>query len=374
MKVSDAPWSEWSRGDYTDEQWRRACILDHEAGSTAKERYGLPVREPDGTLNRNGVHAAAARLAGGGGGVHAPVDGPSSRRSGARHALLGDGRDTARLDRAPRRLGVSRPPRARGVSSSSVGSPSPAVPTSTALACTVRSCTCAARSCDVLGSSRPRRPSRPPEPTTISAASISSAVSTTPSQTREATTLRGSASNQPPCPGSALGCNPERRLVVYRLEVADPRSAGRKLQALLAGHGRSRHRRRQLSSTRGGRRPASTAHRDSFGAVVTDQDGAFGHGPPPPVGAQLAVKGQAPGRSGRLPCGSWRAIYAATTLCSRSDAASLSSSSWVSEVWSTVPPYLLRSSSTLSGVALRTTAMSAELPGCTSEPTSFLNF
>lgn len=71
--VSDRPWSTWSQSDYDNEQWKRATILDHETGDTPKERYGLPVREPDGTLNRNGVHAAAARLAGAGGGVHAPT-------------------------------------------------------------------------------------------------------------------------------------------------------------------------------------------------------------------------------------------------------------------------------------------------------------
>lgn len=72
-EVSDRAWSSWSQSDYDNEQWKRATILDHETGNTPKERYGLPVREPDGRLNRNGVHAAAARLAGAGGGVHAPA-------------------------------------------------------------------------------------------------------------------------------------------------------------------------------------------------------------------------------------------------------------------------------------------------------------
>ena len=82
MKISDIPWSEWSQSDYDDEQWQRACLLDHGMGNTPKERYGLPVREPDGTLNRNGVHAAAARLAGAGRGVHAPA--------GAKRAAAGE--------------------------------------------------------------------------------------------------------------------------------------------------------------------------------------------------------------------------------------------------------------------------------------------
>ena len=74
MQVSNTPWSRWSRSDYNSEQWERACILDHEQGSTPDERYELPVREPDGTLNRSAIHAAAARLAGAGGGVDAPGD------------------------------------------------------------------------------------------------------------------------------------------------------------------------------------------------------------------------------------------------------------------------------------------------------------
>lgn len=73
MGVSNAPWSKFSQGDYTDAQWREACILDRGTGDTAKQRYALPVKEPDGEVNRNGAHAAAAVLAGGRGGVDAPA-------------------------------------------------------------------------------------------------------------------------------------------------------------------------------------------------------------------------------------------------------------------------------------------------------------
>lgn len=62
-KVSNAPW----HGDasrYTDSQWEHACVLDRDRGDTAKERYGCPVREPDGTLNRKGLGAADAALNG----------------------------------------------------------------------------------------------------------------------------------------------------------------------------------------------------------------------------------------------------------------------------------------------------------------------
>lgn len=61
--VSNTPWSQFSQADYTPQQWRRACLIDTEQGNEdSKDRYSLPVREPSGTVNRNGVHAAAARI------------------------------------------------------------------------------------------------------------------------------------------------------------------------------------------------------------------------------------------------------------------------------------------------------------------------
>ncbi|GGM55569.1 hypothetical protein GCM10012275_28330 [Longimycelium tulufanense] len=62
-RVSDKPWSQFSQADYTIEQWRRATLIAVKGSqSDNKEDYKLPVREPDGTLNRNGVHAAAQRI------------------------------------------------------------------------------------------------------------------------------------------------------------------------------------------------------------------------------------------------------------------------------------------------------------------------
>jgi len=74
MPISNKPWSQFSQSDYTPEQWRRACLIHIDPNSDNKADHKLPVREPDGTLNRNGVHAAAARLAGAGGGVDAPAE------------------------------------------------------------------------------------------------------------------------------------------------------------------------------------------------------------------------------------------------------------------------------------------------------------
>jgi len=60
---STKPWSDFKESDYTNAQWREACLLDTGEGSpTDKARYKLPVKEPDGTYNRHGIAAAAARL------------------------------------------------------------------------------------------------------------------------------------------------------------------------------------------------------------------------------------------------------------------------------------------------------------------------
>jgi hypothetical protein len=60
-EASDKPWSGFTQADYDDAQWKRACLIDKGDGE-GKSRYSLPVKEPDGTLNRNAVHAAASRL------------------------------------------------------------------------------------------------------------------------------------------------------------------------------------------------------------------------------------------------------------------------------------------------------------------------
>lgn len=85
--VSDRPWSEFTEADYTPEQWRRACLLDRgeAAGDEdAKSRYALPVREPAGALNRNGVHAAA-----GGHGIGAVKGLPDGLRRSTARKLAG---------------------------------------------------------------------------------------------------------------------------------------------------------------------------------------------------------------------------------------------------------------------------------------------
>jgi HK97 family phage prohead protease len=52
-----------SASNFTDEQYARACVLDRGPdGGTAKQRYSLPVRDPSGALNCDGVAAARGRL------------------------------------------------------------------------------------------------------------------------------------------------------------------------------------------------------------------------------------------------------------------------------------------------------------------------
>jgi HK97 family phage prohead protease len=61
--VSDAPF-EATVGDFTDEQWAASCVLDPGPGEgTAKQRMRLPIRTPDGRLNRAAVHHAASAIA-----------------------------------------------------------------------------------------------------------------------------------------------------------------------------------------------------------------------------------------------------------------------------------------------------------------------
>jgi hypothetical protein len=86
-RISERDWSEIRESDYEDaDDYCAACLIDLSAKSEekTKERCKLPVREPrslGGRLNRNAVHAAAAVLAGGRGGVEAPA---AEKRKAAR--------------------------------------------------------------------------------------------------------------------------------------------------------------------------------------------------------------------------------------------------------------------------------------------------
>lgn len=69
----------------TDE-YCKACLIDiNESGADKiQAKCKLPIREPDGTYNRNALRAAAAALMGARGGVDAPQD---EKRMAARKLL-----------------------------------------------------------------------------------------------------------------------------------------------------------------------------------------------------------------------------------------------------------------------------------------------
>jgi hypothetical protein len=69
MAVTEKPW-DGSAGRFQDAEYARSCVLDLADCSpaakdkTAKERYKLPIKEPNGDLNVNALGTAAAALAG----------------------------------------------------------------------------------------------------------------------------------------------------------------------------------------------------------------------------------------------------------------------------------------------------------------------
>lgn len=84
-QVDTKPWSSYKQSDYSLEQWHAACLIHHHQGApTAMVQCKLPVKTPDGVLNKNGVQAAAAALAGSRGGVIAS----SSDKGAAAKTLL----------------------------------------------------------------------------------------------------------------------------------------------------------------------------------------------------------------------------------------------------------------------------------------------
>lgn len=86
VPVSNRSWSQFTASDYTPEQYCRAALIDTSPSGADKTKANckLPVREPNGNINRSGAHAAASVLAGGRGGVSAPV---SEKRKAARRLI-----------------------------------------------------------------------------------------------------------------------------------------------------------------------------------------------------------------------------------------------------------------------------------------------
>jgi hypothetical protein len=85
IRVDEAPWSNYKESDYSPQQWHTACLIHNHSGPvTAKNQCKLPVKTPSGVVNRHGVFAAAAVLAGSRGGVQAS----SAQKSAAASSLL----------------------------------------------------------------------------------------------------------------------------------------------------------------------------------------------------------------------------------------------------------------------------------------------
>lgn len=86
MAISDEPWGNFSDADYADAgALCDASLINLNTGPRSgwtKGNCKLRIFEPDGDLNRNGMAAAAAVLAGARGGVDAPAaaKGAAARR------------------------------------------------------------------------------------------------------------------------------------------------------------------------------------------------------------------------------------------------------------------------------------------------------
>lgn len=73
--VSTKPWSDFQESDYTLAQWHNACLIHlHDGPPTSKNQCKLPVKTPNGVVNKNGVFAAAAALAGARTALQAPIE------------------------------------------------------------------------------------------------------------------------------------------------------------------------------------------------------------------------------------------------------------------------------------------------------------
>lgn len=79
--ISEDKW-DGSASRFDDAQWKASCVLDKGSDyDTAKTRYALPIKEPNGDLSRAGVHAAAGRVN--------QVDASDSAKAAAKAKLRG---------------------------------------------------------------------------------------------------------------------------------------------------------------------------------------------------------------------------------------------------------------------------------------------
>jgi hypothetical protein len=98
MAITEISW-DGSEGRFSDEEWAHSCILDMgdcsaaSKQATAKQRYKLPIREPNGDLNVNALGSAAGAL----GGARTPLQAcPAAKKAAARRLVTAYGE--AKLD------------------------------------------------------------------------------------------------------------------------------------------------------------------------------------------------------------------------------------------------------------------------------------
>lgn len=85
IALSTKPWSDFSEADYSLSQWHNACLIhDHAGPPTSKSQCKLPIKTPEGVVNRNGLFAAAAALAG----ARTPMKATSQQKNQAAKKLL----------------------------------------------------------------------------------------------------------------------------------------------------------------------------------------------------------------------------------------------------------------------------------------------
>lgn len=78
LTLSTKPWDP-KQGDYTPQQWKAACLI-WDGPDDSKSSGSLPVKEPDGTVNKAALSAAAGRLS--------QVDAPDDVKKAAAKALM----------------------------------------------------------------------------------------------------------------------------------------------------------------------------------------------------------------------------------------------------------------------------------------------
>lgn len=78
-------WSSYKESDYTLEQWHKSCLIhQHDGAPSSKSQCKLPVRTPNGAINKNAIFSAAAALAG----ARTPINAIPEQKEKAARTLI----------------------------------------------------------------------------------------------------------------------------------------------------------------------------------------------------------------------------------------------------------------------------------------------